>query len=835
MADETNAERPLLWGTIGPPITFSPHNGGGSKVDLPSIARQGERLASRFADLDNAFNEQATLTASLGASDPQLVVVFEAIDERVDLSAVAKLAGLEILVEVEHDFEPDPDFPRKSVNQELPVAGCLHAVCISGQAKTNVITQWHKWQSAGKVDRGYGPLRILFAHLKDVRAWGPQDRVRIADVAAALDGMLPGDHSIEIELWYQRSKAARTRAEAEVATLVAQGQGQVIATAHVPEVGYHGMKCSVPLALLQRLAAGEYDAVAAVKSAHVMYLRVSAQSFSFSEESQVKPVDASPPPASDAVLCVLDGVPIANHPLLAGRIIVSDPDDLSSDTAAETQLRRHGTAMASVCVWGDRSLDERPAPRPVLVRPILTPARDTSEGWEELPSSVLAPDLMRRIFRELFDGDGIAPPVAPSVVILNLSVGDPATPFDGVISSWARTLDWLSAAYGVIVVVSAGNYPKLPVPGGINALLALTGTERAEAANDGVAQTNPRRSLLAPADSINALCVGALNTDGAGDICIGGYEFDPADGELIVNPTSALGGGHRRSVKPDVVAPGGRSLFRKPPVGDATQAEPAGKTSMGPGIRVASVNGGEAFTVGTSPAAALISRDAARAVDTVIHLADRSLTRSELAVATKALVTHAAHVPEDLLVHEELRHSAHGYGVPVRHLSDGCASNEAAILYVGDIGENESRNLVFPLPDGLQVRGVKRISATLAWLSPVNWRHRQYRRAALDFSQPVGFTNLGTALGAVGDRPKRGTLQHVEWEVAKAIGVGQGSDLELTVNCKGRQAGGLQGKRVTFAVVLSLWVAPELNVDVYTQVEQQLATRVAVQAAPRVS
>ena len=92
--------------------------------------------------------------------------------------------------------------------------------------------------------------------------------------------------------------------------------------------------------------------------------------------------------------------------------------------------------------------------------------------------------------------------------------------------------------------------------------------------------------------------------------------------------------------------------------------------------------------------------------------------------------------------------------------------------------------------------------------------------------------NLGTALGAVGDKPKRGTLQHVEWEITKAVGVGRGTDLELTVNCK-PQAGGLQGERVDFGVVLSLWVAPELNVDVYAQVQQQVASRVAVQAVPR--
>ena len=56
----------------------------------------------------------------------------------------------------------------------------------------------------------------------------------------------------------------------------------------------------------------------------------------------------------------------------------------------------------------------------------------------------------------------------------------------------------------------------------------------------------------------------------------------------------------------------------------------------------------------------------------------------------------------------------------------------------------------------------------------------------------------------------------------------------MTVNCKG-QAGGLQGERVNFAVVLSLWVAPELSVQVYSQVAQQIAARVAIQATPGTS
>ncbi len=488
--------------------------------------------------------------------------------------------------------------------------------------------------------------------------------------------------------------------------------------------------------------------------------------------------------------------------------------------------------MASVCVWGDLSAGESPARRPVLVRPILTPAVDTQDRAEELASTELAPDLMRRVFRELFEGDDSTEPSGNSVVVLNLSVGDPAAPFDGVLSAWARTIDWLSATYGVVVVVAAGNYRTLPLPSGATSVTSSTGADRGRSPVHQWRRLTPRRSLLAPAESVNALTIGALNDDAAGPTPVRSYHFDPSDGELIVSPISALGAGHRRSVKPDLLAPGGRARFILPMTPGATELRPAIQGALGPGIRVASSNGhGDVFTMGTSAAAATISRAAARAVDTVIDVAGRRLTRAELAVATKALIAHTARVPNALLAHDDLRPYAHGYGTPLRHLAEGCDPHEASILFIGDLGANEQRTLSFPLPNGLEVRGLKRVTATLAWLSPVNWRHRQYRCASLGFAQPTGLTELGAAVDLGGDRPKRGTLQHTVWEVTKAIGVGSGSDLDLTVQCK-EQAGGLRGDRVDFAVALSLWVAPEVSVDVYAQVQQQIAARVAVTPGP---
>ena len=113
---------------------------------------------------------------------------------------------------------------------------------------------------------------------------GPPGQGSDTDVAETAPGMLPGDHTVEIELWYRQSADARARAQSEVSALVELGRWQGLSVAQVGEVGYHGIKCSVPLNVLQWLASGDYEAIAAVKSSHVMYLRVTAQAYALSDQ-----------------------------------------------------------------------------------------------------------------------------------------------------------------------------------------------------------------------------------------------------------------------------------------------------------------------------------------------------------------------------------------------------------------------------------------------------------------------------------------------------------------------------------------------------------------------
>jgi len=832
---EPSPDRPVILGIVGAPRNIRPPTGrGGGRVDLKNSGQRVRRLDDQFEQLAAAFDAQVQLVESIQAADPQLVLVLEARDERVDLSQVARALDIEILIESEFRVEPDDEFVLKSEQPRDPlVASCLHAVCVNATALENLLKLWRTWKRDGSLPHGRATLRDLFEHLKDIRPWGPADRLRMIDWDEHFAGLDPdSSRSIELELWFRRSASARTTAQSAVEALLAQAGGSVTSSVIIEQIGYHGLKATVPTRLLEQLARGQFDAVQVVKSANVMFLKVAGQHVlpngaDTEEEATVN----APLPTSPPVVCLLDGVPATNHPLLADRVTVFDPDDLASGYTVDD--RRHGTAMTSAVVWGDRSSDEGPASRQVLVRPILTPSDETLNRDEELPANALAPDLMWRAFRDLFEsGEDGAPPVAPDIAVINLSVGDPAVPFDTVLSAWARMIDWLSYEYGVLVVVSAGNHTRLDLtPSNSTALAALTGDDRRQATLEAIGRQQNHRRLLAPAEAINALTVGATHEDGSGGTPLG-YRVDPNDGLVSVSPISATGSGYRRSIKPEVAAPGGQAYFTAGyQVSDVVDFRPA--TALGPGIKVASPKDGlETYTVGTSVAAALVTRQAARLHDVVEQVAaGTGMTRRQRAAAIKALIVHGSGRLTDLESSPFPLERVVGNGVVLRDLALGCAENEAVLLFLGSIGSAQEQELSIPLPDGLNLREAKRIDATLAWLSPTNWRHRQYRQAALSFVTPEGAVPpLGPASGISADAAKSGatTVQHLSWETQKAFAEGQGSSITIRVKCF-EQAGGLSGDLVDYAAVASIWVAPAIGVNVYAQVRDQVRARIPVQ------
>ncbi len=832
----SSSPRPVLFGSVGRPRSVKVTGGGKPKVAFRNQSERMTRLGERFDEALSDFSAQVELSRSIHAADPQLVLVFEALDEQTDLSKVAAKLGFEILNESEGAMSPTEDFELISQAPKDPeIKTCLHAICLDERTMSRLLGLWKAWTRTGRVEHGYGPLKGLFSHLKDVRPWGPADRLKTIDWDRYFAERLPGQlHTLEIELWYRQSPSIRQRVQLEVEELVRAADGTILSSAIIGAVGYHGIKCTVPEDFVQKLAQREFAQVQVVKSANVMYLRLSGQTV-WAESPSVESFESTGSlPTGSPVVCILDGVPAANHHLLSDRVIVHDPDDLSADSDSTVEDRKHGTWMASAVIWGDRGNEGAALRRPVLVRPILAPASDTIERVEEIRAKDLTPDLMQRVFRELYEGADGQEAIAPEVVVINLSVGDPTTPFDSILSSWARTLDWLSYRYGVLVVVSAGNYGELPLgPLDSDSIQQLKAEDRREAILAAQHADQANRRLLSPAESINALTVGAMHEDASG-VTPMGYVFDPSDGLPSVSPVSALGGGYRRSLKPEVTAPGGKVLFTAPPIpkGSLTVAR---TTTRGPGIRVASsVIGQESYATGTSPAAALVTRRASLLHDTLDDIVGGApLGRHERAVAIKALLAHGARHPEGFRSDTLSVEKAIGFGSIDRDFSLGCVGHEAVVLYLGSLGAAEEQDLLLPLPDGLNVRGTKRITATLAWLSPVNWRHRQYRRAALGFTKPTGTPELDAPTDLSDDEAKRGsgTIKHLIWETEKAFASGRGSEVSLKIKCL-EQAGGLGGERIPYAVALSLWVAPTLNVDVYAQVRQQIKPQVIVHPEP---
>jgi hypothetical protein len=460
MADGAEASRdyrPILFGRVGPVANIEPRTGrNNDRIRFLRPQETRAKLDSQMQRAAEVFAESgAQLASSIQSADPQLVLVLEALDERTDLTRVARALDLEILIEIEDAVDPDEEVEIRSDRPQDPqIVSCLHAICLNQAAMNKILVAWRSWRRNGQVAWGLGDLGALFSHLRDVRPWGPADRVRATDWDEYFAGRLPGQsHLVEIELWYRSASAVRARALEDVTQLVVADGGEVLSIVEDQSIGYLALKCEIADVSLRSLAAGQYESVALIRSADVLFLKVQGQGILPSALEVAAAAFMEDLPTGNPRVVVLDGVPAANHPRLTGRIVVSDPDDLTNASEATVEKRRHGTWMASAVVWGDIAEGLPPLRRPVLVRPVLVPSASSIDGVEEFPSEELVPDLMRRIFRELFSGRDDT-----GLTIVNISLGDPALPFDAIMSSWARILDWLSFEYGVLVVVSAGNH-----------------------------------------------------------------------------------------------------------------------------------------------------------------------------------------------------------------------------------------------------------------------------------------------------------------------------------------------------------------------------------------
>jgi hypothetical protein len=157
-----------------------------------------------------------------------------------------------------------------------------------------------------------------------------------------------------------------------------------------------------------------------------------------------------------------------------------------------------------------------------------------------------------------------------------------------------------------------------------------------------------------------------------------------------------------------------------------------------------------------------------------------------------------------------------------------CSATRVTGIGGGTLSADAGAEHRFPLPPSLSgKRGWRRLTVTLAWFTPVNPLSHKWRKAQLWFETPKSKLKVNR-VGPDWQTAQRGTLQHDTFEGESAAAFIDGEDIVVRVSCR-EDAPGLVGS-VPYAIAVTLEVADELGVDIYTEVRERVRQRMRVQA-----
>ena len=870
------ADRPLL--AMPPPARRAPLPGRPPREKIPSAdaGRQAGRLGPKFERMERALGDPVVLGElrdDPSAIVPERALVFEVASEVADFyRAVRGVPGLEFLGEDEGDAAPDEDFfvPDKDgePREDKPVPRRLYFTIPDETALRELVSLWQRFQRGEELGRGRAAWRDVFGHLADVRAWGPKDRLTkeaIEDWRERLQFAPDTPIRFEVEFWYRDNAARRETAEAAIAEKLRELGAELLDRSVINAIRYHAVLTHVSPAVVRDLL--DHPDVGLVALDDVMMLRpqsmVSGPVESDLEDAVETGAGIGGAELGAPIAALLDGVAMTQHDRLTNRLIVDDPDNFANRYGAAAE-QRHGTAMASLILHGDLNA---PAPEPLVrrrlyVRPVMYSQPDGFGGVREaMPPDRLGIDLIWRAFIRMFDGEGGEEPTAPTVRVVNLSLGDAKRRFAGVISPWARLIDHLAWRYNVLILVSAGNIPERLSLEGVDHWADFENADAPDRQSTllrAILRQRANRRLLAPSEAINALTVGAAHADHLAPNGQGLMAVDPYASPALPNPSSALGLGFKRTIKPEILFPGGAELVRanstRAPIEIGSVTQPAnffgiGVASPGP----AGQTNRKLNMSGTSVATALATHNALRILEALEELpndpAHPTIDRVYHAVILKALLVHssrwdaeAADALKAVVNDGRQLHWEHerdeisrflGFGCPDIERVLDCAENRATLIGWNTIHSKETDRFAVPLPAELEgIAGFRALSVTIAWLTPITHSHRMYRLAKFK-AGPGGDKAYSIGVGNAKQQPShnalgKGTVYHHRWEGEDAANFVDNGNLVLDVTCS--PAAGELDDAITYAVVATLEVGQDVPVPVYERVRARLRAAVAVRS-----
>jgi hypothetical protein len=820
---------------------------------------QIEKFGPKFANLERALNRGIDLTQDPTGIAPDRVLVFETVGTIQKFrQAVDRVPGLRVMLDAPLAYSPDDDFAILDTRQESQgkprfdqeVPGTLYGLMPSAEALWQLISLWNRWKNGQSLGRNYTPFRDLFASLRELRQWGPKDRIQPETILDWSEQLAAGNEELvrtELELWFNSDPVERVNAERSVRSIVDESGGRVVHSTVIADIQYHGLLIDAPRTVIQQLLAAEYTNFAL--AGEVMFIEPQMmfevpnlpEEDLFQQGRESLAVTLGVP-----TLALLDGVPLQQHVLLRDRLVIDDPENL--EELATVDRRRHGTAMASIVIYGDLN-DTRATPvsRAIYLRPVLLPTERLGEFSH--PDVLLVGTIHEAIVRMLGTPGRVG--ASPEVVIVNLSLAVRGRPFTGSMSPLGRLLDHLASAYGLLFIVSAGNYPE---PFTIHGMATWTEYEdasresREQLVLDSLLKNHYERSILSPSEAVNAIAVGALHDDQIAAESSSGNTPFIAPG--LPNVSSAVGLGYRRSIKPDFLLRGGREPLRAKSSGDVLVVSPVvGGSSHG--LRAASTVGGlqltngESLVAGTSAATALTSHYGHKILDVLEAMEGEGtfpapLERVDRALLVKTLLVHSARwgngaerllellkaVGDNRVTLDDVSRIV-GFGVPDTDRLLVALGNRATAVGVGRLAPDTSQDFFLPFPECLQgVTEHRSVTITLAWFSAVGPITDEHQKISFELDlHEAPKSGIGAArsgqLQPDFHTIRRGTVLHEHYEGKWAIP--RGTDwIPIRVTCRERGRDVFRATKVEFPFAVAVTLESKSPLPIYEQVRSRI-------------
>lgn len=782
--------------------------------------------------------------------DVDIVLVMETSGEVGKLqNAVARIQGMEWLAEMDADDIELHDLYDEETAKKVK-GGRLYLVSSNRQAADRLLGLWKKYKAGEKPEYGFGTFNKMFECLLTLRRWDVRDRLRDTNIIEKwqeeyeLKKGTASNVDFEIELHYRKNEKKRDEISQKIKEMVEYSGGSVRKSICIEDVAFHALKITLPIESIHSLIEFDWDSenlptgiLPIFHSEEVRHCRPIGQQIDTSKDHSGYSSDkaVSPPEDKPPILALLDGAPLLRHRLLDGRIKFYDPDRCISSYSSPAQ-QKHGTAVASLMCHDDlgRARGEiKSLTRPIYVRPVMK--WDSASREERIPSDVFQEDIIEQAVREIFEGQN---PISSHIKVINLSLGNIDQQYLAEMSPWARVLDWLSFKYKVLFIISAGNYlESIRMNANSNSLSPSQIRQRVLL---GIDKNQRNHRLLSPAESMNALTVGALQGDSYEEFNASAAAFDPINNMDMPSPYSRIGPGYQGAIKPEIFGCGGRLLYEK----DPHNAGSLSQVTIGPlpGVEVAYPDArpenlsNTDRQAGTSYAAAIASHGAGHIFEMLEDIREDRLPSEYDAVLIKALLVHGASHGENANEYEFLENSKNGRTKQYlsRYLGYGnmniekvleCVRTRATAIGWGSIQARGRHRFSFPLPTGSAIQNYLRLTITLAWFSPINASYIGLRKAKL-FFEGDGLRGVDGHARQESDwqQVRKGTIQHEIFEMDKARL--PGDTLTLFVECAA-DAGTLDVD-ILYGLAVTLEVAEQESIDLYQMVKDRITQPIRI-------